>query len=199
MSPVLGVIASSNQQGRVGGVGSYDALATATVPSGGLLLITFAGIPAGYRHLQIRANIGKTAAGNNQIILLRFNGDATANKYKAHHLLGDGSVASGSDFNNSSPTNSAGVLSFRPDNSVNAFTGVVADILDYSSPSKNTTVRSFFGFDTNGTTNGAGQSGLVGLSSTLWIDTSPVNSISIEGFNGNVFPQFSSFALYGVK
>jgi hypothetical protein len=54
MSPVLGIIASSNQQGRGGGlVGSYDALAAITVPSGGLSSISFAGIPTGYRQLQL--------------------------------------------------------------------------------------------------------------------------------------------------
>jgi hypothetical protein len=197
--PILGIMASAMSANLWQPEGAFDSLATATVGSGGLVSITFTGIPNTYKHLQIRANMGKAAAGNNQIVLLYFNGNFATNKYKVHHLFGDGSAAYSSDFNNISPANASGVLSFRPDSTVNTFTGVVADILDYSNTSKNTTVRSLYGFDTNGTGNGASQFGFVGLTSTLWIDTSAVNSITIEGFNSQVFPQYSQFALYGVK
>ena len=57
MSPNLGIIATSisGHLFTFSLVGNYDALATVTVPSGGLSSITFAGIPTtGYSHLQIR-------------------------------------------------------------------------------------------------------------------------------------------------
>ena len=178
--------------------GNYDALGTVTVPSGGLESITFAGIPqTGYSHLQIRATIGRAATGNNQLVLLRFNGDPinVTGKYKIHHLYGTGSGVTATDFNNST----SGSLGLRADNSINTFTGVVADILDYNNTSKNTTVRSFWGFDTNGVANGVPQLGNVGITSTLYMDTSSINGITIQGFNSNVFPEYSQFALYGVK
>jgi hypothetical protein len=179
-------------------IGAFDALSTVIVPSGGLESITFAGIPqTGYSHLQIRATIGRAAAGNNQLVLLRFNGDPidVTGKYKIHHLYGLGSGIAATDFNNST----SGSLGLRADNSTNTFMAVVADILDYNNTSKNTTVRSFWGFDTNGVANSVPQLGNVGITSTLYKDTSSINRITIQGFNANVFPEYSKFSLYGVK
>jgi hypothetical protein len=202
MSPILtGVIASGisgNLTPPWSPEGGYDALASVSL-STATTSITFSGIPSTYKHLQIRANIGKAPTGNNQLILLYFNGSNTTNTYKVHHLWGDGSTATSNDFNNYSPTNGSGALGLRADNTVNVFTGVVADVLDYSNVNKNTTVRSFWGFDTNGNPNAVPQYGQVGLTSTLWMNTSAVTSLTIEGFNSNNFPQHSSFAIYGVK
>ena len=203
MSPILTGIIASGISGNLiqpwSPEGGYDALATLTIGSTATATVSFAGIPTGYKHLQIRANIGKASSGNNQLVILRFNNDAVTNKYKVHHLWGEGASAISNDFNNTSPANSAGSLGLRADNSVNTFMGVVADVLDYGNVSKNKTVRSFWGFDTNGTGNTVPQYGQVGITSTLWIDKSAINSLSIEGFSGNTFPQYSTFSLYGVK
>lgn len=160
--------------------------------------VTFNNIPQTYTHLQIRANIGKASTGNNQIVQIKYNNDSSA-LYKSHNLLGDGASASSSDFNNTSPANTAGVLCFRADNSIDTFTSVVADLLDYRNTSKNKTLRSLYGFDTNGTANGASQLGFVGMFSTLYINTNAINRIDIIGFNSNTFPANSTFSLYGVN
>jgi len=176
--------------------GAYFPLGEFTLASA-QTSVTFNNIPQTYTHLQIRANIGKTSAGNNQIISIRFNNDSSAN-YKTHLLFGDGAAAGANEFNNISPANTAGVLAYRADNSVNTFTGVVADFLDYKNTNKNKTMRSLWGFDTNGTANSVPQFGLVGLQSTAWFNTAAISRIDIIGFNSNTFPANSHFALYGV-
>jgi hypothetical protein len=182
MTPVLGIIASSNQQGRGGGpVGSYDALAAITVPLGGLASVTFAGVPTGYRHLQIR---GMAFCSATSWVRMQFNGDASAN-YPIHELRGNGSSASSSGSSGSDhiwlglTTSASYPVSF------------VTDILDYAKTNKNKTVRSLYGQDQNG----AGQ---VGLTSGVWLNTSAVNTITLFISGGNL-NQYSSFALYGVK
>jgi len=60
MSPILGIYASqiTGHLNPFTPTGSYDALASYTVPSGGASTITFAGIPTGgqYTHLQLRVS-----------------------------------------------------------------------------------------------------------------------------------------------
>jgi hypothetical protein len=182
MSPVLGIIASSNQQGRGGVVGSYDALASFTVPSGGLASITFAGIPTGYRHLQLRTFVQQASSGGYVEILLS---NATFN-YR-HWVFGNGSgtASAGAD-----TTNAPGVFSTAFSTINNGFAGSVFDILDYAT-TKNKTTRSLGGADSNG-------SGSMYLMSGLYTSTGPVTSITLNAIVQN-FTQFSRFSLYGVK
>jgi len=190
MSPVLGIIASSNQQGRAGGpVGAYDSLATVTVGAGGLASITFAGIPTGYAHLQIRI----TGRGGRALFLdnpvFKFNSDLTTGNYYQHAIYGDGSTvtaaASGTDYilAYSIAGNNAGS---------NVFGAMVVDILDYANTNKNKTVRYLGGVDNNG-------QGIIGFGSGAWFSTNAINSIGITLSTGESFQQYSQFALYGVK
>lgn len=180
--PILGIIASSFRS-AAGPEGAYDALATVTVPSGGAASITFAGIPSGYKHLQIRFSANNAS---NQNIFLRFNGDATTN-YARHFLYGDGSSAASGAV--SSDVNlSIGYTS----TTANIFGAGVVDVLDYTSTSKNKTIRSLAGYDANG-------SGLSVLYSGVWFKTpEAITSMSIFAGAGNI-NQYSSFALFGVK
>ena len=190
MTPVLGIIASSNQQGRVTAVGSYDALATAIVPSGGLGSITFAGVPTGYRHLQIRIFARTNRASTRDGIKLRLNGDSGTN-YAQHNLLGDGANASSTGYA-SEPEMALDSVSAATSSSANMFGSIIVDILDYSNTTKNTTVRSSGGNDGNG-------DGKINLSSNLWNNTSAVTNLYLAPYSGTLFSQYSSFALYGVK
>lgn len=183
MTPVLGIIASSNQQGRGGAVGSYDALATAIVPSGGLASINFAGIPTGYRHLQIR---GLSLNSANVDYFLRYNGDSSSS-YRGHVIYGTGSAAvNSSTFGGTTTGND---IAFNAGSTYPV--AFVTDILDYSSTTKNKTLKGLYGTDANG-------SGQAVLISGLWINTSAITSISITALGGT-FSANSSFALYGVK
>jgi len=164
--------------------GSYDALASYTVGAGGLSSVTFAGIPTGgqYSHLQIRG-ISRNTAGYGDVGM-QVNG--STNISRRHLLYGTGSSAlATSDTVNS--------FYIQPESSglANSFGTFVTDILDYTSTSKNKTIRTLNGYDFNG-------SGLVLLISTLLETTSAIGSITITPSGGS-FAQYSQFALYGIR
>jgi hypothetical protein len=162
--------------------GAYDALATVTVPSGGVASVTFAAIPSTYKHLQIR---GFAQSGGSGFMTMRANGDS-ANNYDAHEVYGNGSSAGAAAF----VTRSSLVIDFVP--SVTNFGAFILDILDYTSTSKNKTIRCLCGFDANG-------SGNLGLVSGLWRNSSTAIS-SLELFpQSGVIAQHSQFTLYGIR
>jgi len=164
--------------------GAYDSLATVTVPSGGVATVTFAGIPSGYKHLQLRGFIN-VSTGNNPAI--RFNSDSASN-YSRHGIYGDGSSALAFGTTSTTFIGIAQALGLG----TNKFGGAIVDILDYSSVNKNKTVRIFTGFDANGV-------GGVELDSGTWYNSgTAINTITLTSQTG-VFNEYSSFALYGVK
>ena len=169
--------------------GSMDALATVTVPSGGAASVEFAGIPQGYKHLKIcaitRSTTGGTGSGGTKI---QFNGDTNFANYTYHRLIGDGSSPNaygqaGGDYPFILPLDG---------NTAGAYAAGIIDILDYSSITKNKTMKVLDGADYNG-------SGVVGFKSQLWMNSSSaILSIVLTPSTGN-FKQYSQFALYGVK
>jgi hypothetical protein len=192
MSPVLGIIASSTQQGRAGGpVGAYDALATVNVlTSSSLNLIEITGIPSGYTHLQLRIFARSQRAQPSDAVYIRLNGDAT-NNYSRHQLTGDGASASSSGYY---PENVMFVASIPAASATSSIFGFsIIDILDYRNTTKLKVVRNLDGYDANG-------SGISEMRSHSWGSTAAVTSITIANYNaGDFFTQYSQFALYGVK
>lgn len=184
--PILGVIAS----GISGHLtppwspeGAYDALSYILVPSGGVSQVQFGNIPTGYKHLEIRALTFSSSIDQN--LRMQFNADASSN-YSRHSL-------------NSNNTSTPLAYATAPESYI-AIGGTgdttygyasINTILDYSSTQKNKTVRSINGSDRNG-------SGYVSIHSGLWINTSPITSITISSTTGTI-TQNSSYALYGVK
>ena len=193
MSPLLTGVLASQISGHLNTytlTGSYDALATVTVPSGGASSITFSAIPqTGYKHLQIRAlaqvNSGSTSTGG---IRFQFNSDAGSN-YSLHRLYGTGSGSGSSDGYSSQTTAYAGIVSGS--GSTNIFGASVIDVLDYANTNKNKTIRTLGGADTNG-------AGIIMFPSSAWYNTSAINTITVTSDSGN-FTQYSQFSLYGVK
>lgn len=172
--------------------GAYDALATVTVPSGGAANITFAGIPSGYKHLQLRGISRTDRVTATDFLLLRLNSDSTSANYTSHNLFGTGS---GTPTSQASVGNKAGeylALVSSAGDTASVFGGTVIDILDYASTSKYKTTRALSGYDSNG-------SGLIGLDSGLWLNTAAVNSVTLLPALGSNFAQHSTFALYGIK
>jgi hypothetical protein len=165
---------------------SYESIATVTVGAGGSSSITFSSIPSTYKHLQIRImGLGNTAASG----LMRFNSDTSTN-YSWHALYGDGSSALAT-YETSSGYVIGNGFGSGPSSSTIPFV-TIADILDYSSTSKNKTVRSLDATDKNG-------SGyMVFLSGNWRNNTTAISSITIAPNSGN-YTQYSSFALYGIK
>ena len=174
----------------LGPFGAYDALAVTTLSST-TSSITFYGIPAGYKHLQIRARYRATVGAGDGTTSLRFNDDASGS-YSNHRLYGYGSSTGGSD-NTVSGTAAQFGHSMGTNSPTQSFSVCVTDILDYSNVSKNTTVRSLTGTEMN-----ASGSGGLFFNSSGWYNLSAVQSITITT-NQTAFATYSSFALYGVK
>jgi hypothetical protein len=189
MSPVLGIIASSNQQGRGNVVGAYDSLATVTVPSGGVASLTFAGIPTGYQHLQLRILARSSFASTFSSIEIQYNNDTGAN-YAWHFLKGNGSTATAG--NSTSDTVMRAIDFVSASQASGIFSAYTIDILDYANINKNTTQRIIGGGDCNG-------SGGIVFHSGAWFNRNAVTSIKLAASNSSNFIEYSSFALYGVK
>jgi len=169
--------------------GAYDALATVTAPSGGVASITFAGIPTGYKHLQVRA-LGRLT-GNANNCTLKINDDSGSN-YSFHQLYGDGGSAGAGGNGFSTPSSSPNFNLTAASATAGNFGVGIMDILDYTNTSKLKTIRTLTGHDTNG-------GGYVIARSALWNSTSAVTSITFTPDSGYSFAQYSQFALYGVK
>lgn len=186
MSPILGIWASQISGHLWAPAGAYDALATITVPSGGAASVTFAGIPTGYKHLQIRTTSADTTSTGNFNIQVGNGSVDTGANYSWHYLVGTGSGTPTAG-NGTSTSNS--LIGQNPVSTTN-FGASIIDILDYASISKNKTFRSLSGWDGNG-------SGAMFIWSGAWFNTSAINVIKINA--AVTFAQNSQFALYGVK
>jgi hypothetical protein len=186
MTPILGIIASSNFRVPT----AYESIATTTVGSGGTATITFSSIPATYTHLQLRwiARSARTAVEDSFRITL--NSDSGTN-YTSHYLAGDGAAVyagvQGTSMNYMVFGSQAGASA-----GASTFSGAVVDLLDYSTTTKYKTTRTLTGYDNNG-------SGSISLLSSLWMSTAAVNSITIVTSTAVNFAQYSSFALYGIR
>lgn len=190
MTPVLGIIASSNQQGRTGVVGAYEPIAVATVPSGGVASIAFGSIPQTYAHLQIRILGRDNRSLYRDFFAFNFNGD-TGNNYAGHSLGGNGASASTGSYSSFNEIQ-CGWVAGATANNANGFGVSITDILDYTNTNKYTTVRGLGGYDDNG-------QGDIQLFSGLWMNTTAITEINITPGSGNLFSQYSQFALYGIK
>jgi hypothetical protein len=193
MSPILGTIASSMK----GVSGAFESIATAT-GTGSSGSITFNSIPSTYEHLQIRY-IAKDTFGPGfdgvYTFGLQFNND-TGNNYAVHRLVNESTNVYA--YGNASRTELTNMGSVTPTASylTNTMAVGIIDIHDYSSTTKNKTVRSFSGGDTNSTT--VDQTGQVKLSSGLWMNTNAITSITIkQAVSG--YTTTSVFSLYGIQ
>lgn len=188
MTPILGIIASQITGRLWEPQGAYDALSTVTVPSGGAASVTFAVIPQGYKHLQIRCTTRESLGSSIGGMYIQFNSD-TGSNYAWHRVWGDGaSTFSGAS---TSTTAQLGGIIATTAGTANVFSSTIIDVLDYTA-NKNKTMRSLTGLDYNG-------SGYVGLHSGLWMNTAPITSITINPDSGQNWQQYSQFTLYGVR
>lgn len=163
---------------------SYESIATVTIGTA-QSTITFSSIPSTFKHLQVRGIL--QISGGDTEAKLTLNGDSTSSNYATHQLLGDGSTAA------SYATANSGFIKTGINNSASGsnFGAMVVDILDYANTSKNKTVRTLTGADTNG-------GGYIRFASGFWNSTAATTSLTFTASSGN-FNQYSSFALYGIK
>jgi hypothetical protein len=173
---ILGIYASSVLKVT----NSYESIATVTVGSGGSTQIDFTSIPSTFKHLQLRALV---KGSTNLYSPIRFNGDSPTTNYKIHELYGSGA---------GTPSSAADSNAYLNNILGTNYNAVVMDILDYTSTTKNKTVRMLNGIDNNGT-------GSMIFASILWMNSSnAISSIRFTVNTGN-FAQYSQFALYGIK
>ena len=184
MTPMLGIMASGATGSKQS---SFESIATAT-GTGSSGTITFSSIPSGYVALQIRGAFRKQD-GFFSALKINFNSD-TGSNYTEHVLIGDGSSASAAS--------NTGRNHARIDNTVlgTSYTSMVGvaiiDIVDYASTTKYKTLRAFNGADVNG-------SGNARLTSSLWLNTNAITSITLNTEDGQNWLTSTSVALYGIK
>jgi hypothetical protein len=162
------------------------ALATVSLTSNASA-VSFANIPSGYTHLQIRASHAGYLPSTTGADLLYVGAINDNTLTTSHQLYGDGATAAASV--NAVSVNIASVYT-QP--TPLYWTATIIDILDYANTNKNKTIRSFAGYDRNG-------AGVVSLSSALYsTNTNAITSIVFIG-GGSYIASGSKFALYGIK
>ena len=178
--------------GAGGGGGSFESIATAT-GTGSSNTITFSSIPSTYVALQIRY-IAKNTYNDTGSDWIQLTTNGLSSGYAYHYIYGNGSVVSANGGASQSVIYQGNMTEGAT--GINNMMGAgIIDIADYSSSTKNKTIRTFSGFDTN--TSGSAQ-GYVYLWSGLTTSTSAITSISLSTPWGN-FSTNTQFALYGTK
>lgn len=165
---------------------SMFPIASATLTTAGGTII-FDNIPQTYTHLQVRItakNVGTSGAFDYSWMMM--NGAST---YAYHRLFTDGASASSGSGSGASaayyaefPTSASGYA--------NMFGIAIVDILDYTSATKNKTIKCLYGHDQNG-------AGRTGLYSGVGISTAAVTYLQFNANSYN-FAAGSRFDLYGI-
>jgi len=153
--------------------------------------VSFTGLGAytDYKHLQLRW-VGRDTRTSldSDAIRIQFNSD-TGTNYAFHRLDGNGSSVI------SSPDSSKTFMDIGRMGTNAASSGIfgsgVTDILDFSSTSKNTTIRTLTGVSVSSTET-------VQLTSGLYNNTGAITAINLFCDNGD-FVTGSRFSLYGAK
>ena len=190
--PIIGIIASAITGHLAPPIvpAQFESIATTTVGSGGSATITFSSIPSTFKHLQVRVALNTTTA-QAEFIKLWYNNDTTTTNYANHVLYSNGSTAG--TFTSTSASSRAYHV-YTVSNGWNQPNVAIIDLLDYTNTNKYRTTKILYGSDDNG-----GSRCEVGLSSGLYMSTTAINRIDFQLSSGSNFPQYSSFALYGIK
>ena len=168
---------------------SYDLLETTTLASSASS-VTFSGLGSytDYKHLQIRYVARTDRSNNADFLISRFNSDTTSN-YARHKLFGNGSSVS--SFGLSGINYNALPDTHGGNDTANAFGACVLDILDFSSSSKNTTLRGLGGAIANVKH--------IALQSGGFFKTDAITSIEFSSGNSANLVSGSRFSLFGIR
>lgn len=166
-----------------------DFLITETVLNSNTASVTFdvsTLAAAGYKHLQIRA-VTKNSFGSAKDIRIRFNGD-TATNYSIHQIY----PSSGSLYASAttSTTSAWSGHSNGTDLASTIFNAAIIDLVDFSSTSKNKTLRSL---------SGEPAVGYILFRSSAWNSTAAITSINLFPDSSVNFTAGSRFSLYASK
>jgi hypothetical protein len=164
----------------------YYSIATSTVGAGGASSVTFSSISQDYTHLELRWVIRtKDYAATTAQSYIYFNGVRNG-QYALHNIYGAGSSSGTSGNANLSETYIQ--YGTAASQTANIFGAGVTSILDYTSTSKNKTLRNLGGYDANG-------SGYIVLGSGLIPVTAALSTMVITPQDGN-YAQYTTFSLY---
>jgi hypothetical protein len=169
-------------------VGDYELIASEILTTNEAS-ITFSNLgdySATYKHLQVRATARGTNAAAGIVLRMILNGD-TANNYSQHGLQGDGSAVT-SFANANQPFLFASAIT-AAGATANSFSGMVIDLLDAYSTTKNTTMRSL---------SGSTAFNRILLFSSAYLNTASITTIRFE-CSGDSIATGSRFSLYGIK
>lgn len=187
--PILGTIASSITGSKLSTT-AFESIATYVVSGSAQTTVSFSSIPQTYKHLQIRVmtrdDRGTTV--NNQH--LQLNGVSTTDYSNASIFsTGSGSMNVYRDVSQQKTD-----YMYQPSNSMtsNLYATAVYDILDYSSTTKNKTIKYLGGYSNNG-------SGHLSWNVSGLFLTTAVSSLSFTNSSGAGYVNYSHFALYGIK
>jgi hypothetical protein len=186
----LGIFSAAGAGGGPAAAPAYELIST-TILGSTQSELTFSNLgdwSSTYKHLQIRATIRSGKVAGDVPLLIRFNG-ITSNSYLYHILYGTNTTAA--NYSGGSPDNGIYLGNPIPGTSAtaSAFAGVVIDVLDSYSTTKNKTIRALYG----GTSPNAVQ-----FASGGFFSTASVSSITIYPDSGG-WVSGSRFSIYGIK
>jgi len=173
---------------------AYFPIQTTTL-IGSAASITFSSIPQTYTHLQIRGILrSDKSADTNADLYLYLNSDTSAANYTRHHMRGNGTSALTSGWVNggSFPVAAEAPAASSP---AGVFGATVIDILDYTNTNKYKNVRTLHGDEQNA---GTTQNNIY-LTSSMWMNSNAITSLTFNLQAATNFTQYSSFTLYGIK
>jgi hypothetical protein len=169
--------------------GDYELIESAILTSS-QASITFSGLgsyASTYKHLQVRITARGTQAQIFGQANLRFNGDSGSN-YAEHRLRGTGSAVQSTGGGSTSFIGLDQVTGST--SATGSFGAFVVDILDFSSSTKNTTVRAL---------TGSLNDNQVSFRSGLYNNTAAITEIFIGAGSADNFVAGSRFSLYGIR
>ena len=184
----LGILSAAGAGGVAGS--DFELIETQILGSSqaGVTFSSLGTYSSTYKHLQIRATVRDNRSGfPASILYARLNGD-TGSNYASQGLRGTGSAVETFSFGTSSTLPWVSEI-VGPTGTTNAYAGVVMDILDAYSTSKNKTWRSLGGM--------AQETPIINIVSGLRMNTEAISSITLLGAGD--FVAGSRFSLYGVK
>jgi len=181
----FGVLSAAGAGGEIA-IPAFELIATAS-GTGSSGTITFSSIPQDYKHLQIRYTAKASSSETLIRMRLQANPDVNSFTHQRHSLFGNESGVS-STAGSSGDTDLRLLDAMASSTTANRVSAGIIDILDYSSTTKNKTVRALYG-----------QIGLrrIYIASGLIDLTNATTSISLR--TSDNFTTLSRFSLYGIK